>query len=233
MKCVANRETPRVTGEQALAALEVAQSILGKIEEHSRLVAQALGNAAKRFRNLRPSEASLRLAYPHATPCHVRSSGAEFTPRWREPSSPGGSCAMASDRSHPPPDPFFVALPDAHREPPAAPIDTGISTRPCTWSRPRFYEPTQKAPNKGKVTRELDVRSVRPVAATQAPRFRPPAPCRDHCLKRRRRWSLPHHRLQSPRLSLQDRRRRRPASDPFQTSTPAAAATSGKAQTCV
>ncbi len=41
--CVATRATPRVTGEQALAALEVAHSILAKIEEHSRLVAQALG----------------------------------------------------------------------------------------------------------------------------------------------------------------------------------------------
>src|SRR3954464_12942309 len=27
---------------------------------------------------------------------------------------------------------------------------------------PRFYEPTQKAPNKGKITRELDVRSSHP-----------------------------------------------------------------------
>ncbi len=40
--CVSTRAVPRVTGEQALAALEVAQAILGKIEEHSRLVAQAL-----------------------------------------------------------------------------------------------------------------------------------------------------------------------------------------------
>ena len=41
--CVATRQTPRVTGEQALAALVVADGILAKIEEHSRLVAQALG----------------------------------------------------------------------------------------------------------------------------------------------------------------------------------------------
>lgn len=41
--CVATRRAPRVTGEQALAALEVAHSILAKIEEHSRLVAHALG----------------------------------------------------------------------------------------------------------------------------------------------------------------------------------------------
>src|ERR1041385_6674690 len=41
---------------------------------------------------------------------------------------------------------------------------------------PRFYEPTQKAPNKGKVTRELDVRSSHPAPAPQAPRFRAPQP---------------------------------------------------------
>jgi predicted dehydrogenase len=39
------RRAPRVTGEQGLAALEVAQIILGKIKEHSRLVAQAVGTA--------------------------------------------------------------------------------------------------------------------------------------------------------------------------------------------
>jgi len=39
---VATRRAPQVTGGQALAALEVAESILGKIEEHSRLVARTL-----------------------------------------------------------------------------------------------------------------------------------------------------------------------------------------------
>ncbi len=41
---------------------------------------------------------------------------------------------------------------------------------------PRFYEPTQKEPNKGKVTRELDVRSMQPAPARQAPKFRAPEP---------------------------------------------------------
>lgn len=40
--CIHSRREPRVTGTQALAALKVAQSILDKIEEHSRLVAQTL-----------------------------------------------------------------------------------------------------------------------------------------------------------------------------------------------
>jgi predicted dehydrogenase len=39
---IATREPPRVTGEQGLAALDVAARILDKIEEHSRLVAQAI-----------------------------------------------------------------------------------------------------------------------------------------------------------------------------------------------
>jgi TonB family protein len=41
---------------------------------------------------------------------------------------------------------------------------------------PRFQEPTQKAPNVGKVSRELDVRSAVQSAKPQAPKFRPPAP---------------------------------------------------------
>ena len=43
VESVGTRRPPRVTGEQALAAIEVAHSILGKIKEHSRLVAQGLG----------------------------------------------------------------------------------------------------------------------------------------------------------------------------------------------
>lgn len=39
---IQTRRPPRVTGEQAASALDVAQSILDKIEEHSRLVAEAL-----------------------------------------------------------------------------------------------------------------------------------------------------------------------------------------------
>ena len=42
---------------------------------------------------------------------------------------------------------------------------------------PRFFELTQKAPNQGKVTRELDVRSALPAPREQAPaRFQPPSP---------------------------------------------------------
>ncbi len=41
---------------------------------------------------------------------------------------------------------------------------------------PRFFEPTQKAENKGKITRELDVNSMHSAPARQAPKFRPPQP---------------------------------------------------------
>lgn len=41
---------------------------------------------------------------------------------------------------------------------------------------PRFFEPTQKEPNKGKVTRELDVRSVRATPVPRSPRLRAPQP---------------------------------------------------------
>jgi predicted dehydrogenase len=41
--CLGTRQTPRVTGEQALAALDVAFGILAKIEEHSQVVTHTLG----------------------------------------------------------------------------------------------------------------------------------------------------------------------------------------------
>jgi predicted dehydrogenase len=44
---VVSRSVPRVTGQQGLAALEVAQDILDKIEAHARLVAQALNVTGK------------------------------------------------------------------------------------------------------------------------------------------------------------------------------------------
>jgi predicted dehydrogenase len=42
---IATRRAPKVTGEQGVAALEVAGSILDKIEEHAQLVARTLGSA--------------------------------------------------------------------------------------------------------------------------------------------------------------------------------------------
>ena len=45
--CVVTRSAPRVNGHDATRALEVALAILGKIEEHSRVVAQSLVSARK------------------------------------------------------------------------------------------------------------------------------------------------------------------------------------------
>jgi predicted dehydrogenase len=42
---IATRRAPKVTGEQGVAALEVACAILDKIEEHAQLVARTLGSA--------------------------------------------------------------------------------------------------------------------------------------------------------------------------------------------
>jgi predicted dehydrogenase len=44
---ISRREPPRVTGQQALAALEVALDISAKIEEHASLVAQTLESSAQ------------------------------------------------------------------------------------------------------------------------------------------------------------------------------------------
>ena len=69
----------------------------------------------------------------------------------------------------------FLALPEVepHRE--ATVISPDIR-RAVPLVAPRFFEPTQTAPNKGKVTRELDVRSSEPAPQPQAPRFRAPQP---------------------------------------------------------
>ncbi len=47
---------------------------------------------------------------------------------------------------------------------------------PLIAPRPKEYEPTQIAPNKGKVSRELDIRSAVAAPRPQAPRALPPAP---------------------------------------------------------
>jgi predicted dehydrogenase len=45
-ECIRTRRQPRVTGEAALAALQVAQAILDKIEEHAKIVAQHVPGTA-------------------------------------------------------------------------------------------------------------------------------------------------------------------------------------------
>jgi len=64
--------------------------------------------------------------------------------------------------------------------------EQGFTPRPATiihpelrrtiLEMPRNFEPTQKDPNQGKVSHELDVRSMRSAPEPQAPRFHPPSP---------------------------------------------------------
>ncbi len=70
---------------------------------------------------------------------------------------------------------FIVSLPEVVPAP-YAPIMTPDVHKAVRLVAPNFFEPTQKAPNKGKVSRELDVRSAEPAPQPQAPRFRPPSP---------------------------------------------------------
>jgi TonB family protein len=65
--------------------------------------------------------------------------------------------------------------------------EQGFTARPATiihpdlhrtvmLEMPRNFEPTQKDPNQGKVSHELDVRSMQSAPEPQAPRFHPPTP---------------------------------------------------------
>ncbi len=58
---------------------------------------------------------------------------------------------------------------------PIPPINVVEIRKSVTIVAPRFSEPTQKDPNIGKVSRELDVRSAVQGAKPQAPKFRPPS----------------------------------------------------------
>lgn len=70
---------------------------------------------------------------------------------------------------------IFFSLPDVSK-PAAAPVVTPVLHRAVHIVAPRFFELTQTAPNQGKVSRELDVRSSVQTPHPQAPRFRPPSP---------------------------------------------------------
>jgi TonB family protein len=70
---------------------------------------------------------------------------------------------------------LLLSMPEGER-PKAAPVIHQDLTKAVHIVLPKFYEPTQKAPNTGKVTRELDVRSLKPAPQTKAPQSLPPAP---------------------------------------------------------
>jgi TonB family protein len=70
---------------------------------------------------------------------------------------------------------MFLALPEIERSPNVPVITPNLSKAVHIYA-PRFFEPTQTAPNNGKITRELDVRSANPAPRPQAPHFRAPQP---------------------------------------------------------
>ena len=70
---------------------------------------------------------------------------------------------------------FVLWLPEVERLPQQRVITPDLH-RAVHLFLPKFYEPTQRAPNQGKVTRELDIHSMQEAPQPQAPRFRPPAP---------------------------------------------------------
>jgi TonB family protein len=95
---------------------------------------------------------------------------------WREPASSGRivRAGIGSILVHIAIIVLLVSLPDIAPPPaPEAPVDVRKAVHLVA---PKFFEPTQTAPNKGKVTRELDVRSSLPAPRPQEPRARPPAP---------------------------------------------------------
>ncbi|HTS75667.1 MAG TPA: TonB family protein [Bryobacteraceae bacterium] len=101
----------------------------------------------------------------------------ELYASWREPVSTGriARAAAGSLVAHAIAIVIFVALPDV--EPPRrATVITTDLTKAVRIYSPKYFEPTQKAPNSGKVSRELDVRSIAPAPRPQAPRFRAPQP---------------------------------------------------------
>lgn len=70
---------------------------------------------------------------------------------------------------------FFFSLPDVVPMPEHRVIADDLS-KAVHLTLPRFSEPTQREPNQGKVSRELDVHSMQQTPERQAPRLRAPAP---------------------------------------------------------
>jgi TonB family protein len=96
---------------------------------------------------------------------------------WREPVTPRRlmTAGIGSIAFHVIVTAVFLALPDVDAPRPA-PVVTPDLHKAVHLVLPRYFEPTQKEPNTGKVSRELDVRSSQAAPQPQAPRFRAPQP---------------------------------------------------------
>src|SRR5579885_3567651 len=105
------------------------------------------------------------------------SSELDLLPPWREPLRPGrilgdaaGSILINAAIFA-----FFVLAPEGQQRPQRQIVADDFH-RAVHLVMPRFYEPTQREPNRGKISRELDVNSIRQAPERQAPRLKAPAP---------------------------------------------------------
>jgi len=97
---------------------------------------------------------------------------------WREPISPKRFLLLgiASVLIHVAILALLASLPAIPPPSEEAPVITADLHKAVHLVAPRFYEPTQKEPNKGKVIPQLDVRSALPVPERPIQQFRPPSP---------------------------------------------------------
>ncbi len=96
---------------------------------------------------------------------------------------------------------FVIALPEVERAPYSPVIHPDIH-KAVHLVAPRIFEPTQKAPNKGKISRELDVRSSNPAPQPQAPRFRPPSPAPGPVAQTQTPASAPPPSIEPPKIEV-------------------------------
>jgi len=101
----------------------------------------------------------------------------DLYPEWREPltSRRLARAGIGSLIVHVVAITVFLSLPDVEQHTNATVIAPTIR-KVTPLYMPKFFEPTQKAPNQGKITRELDVRSIEPAPRPQAPHFHAPEP---------------------------------------------------------
>lgn len=97
---------------------------------------------------------------------------------WREPLTPRRlmPAAVGSVLFHVVVLIAVILLPEQAFTPRPATIIHPDFGRTVMLEMPRDFEPTQKDPNQGKVSHQLDVRSMQSAPEPQAPRFHPPTP---------------------------------------------------------
>lgn len=126
----------------------------------------------------------------------------DLYPEWREPitSRRLARAAIGSIVFHIIAITVFLSLPDVEQHSSATIINPTIR-RVTPLYLPKFFEPTQTAPNQGKITRELDVRSAEPAPRPQAPHFRAPEPAPGPVAEAKPPASIPEApKIEQPRI---------------------------------